>query len=124
MAEEPNTDTPSKTVEADANAAVPPAAPSDVGVELLVKPPEMGDGASHYDRTSMLFAKAGEPVARAATPEAAAAAVGEGVELASDGVTLLATAAGRVVLSEGRVAVERALVIERHVDFATGNVSF
>src|SRR4051812_1109734 len=75
-------------------------------IELLIKAAE---AKSHYDRSTIVHAKAGDAVAKA-PPELAATAAGQGVALDADGVTLRATAAGRVVLEDNRVRIEQSLV--------------
>src|SRR4051794_29344600 len=106
---------------ASAAAALSAAPAAACAIELLlIKPAE---AKSHYDRSTIVHAKAGDAVAKAPR-DLAAAAAGPGVALDPDGVTLRATAAGRVVLEANRVRVEQSLVIEKNVDFATGHVEF
>ena len=124
---------------------VQPAQERMARIELLIGQAgcESRDLHSHYERSRIMAATKGQPIARlvwgdrgsddgnaSAGPTAeaggatAASALGANVELMDDGVTIRAVAAGMVRLQEGRIWIDSALHIPGHVDFTTGNIEF
>jgi len=98
---------------------------------------------SHYERSSIVTASAGQDIVRIIPPthgrdgvdvfgnklphrrcEPVKLSLGQNVTMADDECTVRATAAGRVNIQDGKVWVDPILEIEGDVDFSTGNIHF
>lgn len=107
--------------------ATTPPPPPEVPVRFELVPatvePQPGQEVSHYDRTQIRTAKAGQAVAVVREGNAPDA-VGDNVALDADGATIVAKVDGRVLVRHDRVHVDTALEVHGNVDFSTGNVDF
>jgi uncharacterized protein (DUF342 family) len=85
-----------------------------------------GQGAkatSHYERSHIRVAKAGDAVAMMRQGDAREV-LGRNTLLAEDGVTIRAAIAGCLLLEDGKVCIDSTLTITGDIDFSVGNVEF
>jgi uncharacterized protein (DUF342 family) len=83
------------------------------------------EATSHYDRTQIRLAKAGDAIATVKQGDAKLL-IGLNTALDKDGATIRATIAGRVSVdtNSGKLRVDNVLEIPGDVDFSVGNVDF
>lgn len=96
-------------------------------IELIEREGE--EQLSHYERSSVIVAEPGQPVARLVpvpedeTPPTTPPKLGQNVALDPDGQTIRATASGSVQFNGKLISVQTVLQL-KDVDFSTGNIDF